>query len=118
MTGTNGAGKTCLARRLARTGYPVLHQNAVRLITGWQTRPGSETDARLREALCAPRLPAFKRSRSSRSRQRGARSTGLAPRARSGGPGRRIVPARSARPDPSVRYLPCEAGPRYPARGP
>ncbi len=51
MVGANGAGKTWLARRFASAyDIPLIHNDALALLTGWQHRPRDEV-ARQRDAV-------------------------------------------------------------------
>lgn len=49
VTGANGAGKSHFAAQLAsvRPGVPALSFDAIKLRTGWEQRPKSETEVRL-----------------------------------------------------------------------
>lgn len=49
VTGANGAGKTHLANRLhdARPDVPLVHLDALKLLTDWQTRPRAKVEADL-----------------------------------------------------------------------
>lgn len=47
ITGANGAGKTRLARELARNDKPIIHMDALKLGDGWRPRPPEEVRAAL-----------------------------------------------------------------------
>lgn len=56
ITGANGAGKTHMARQMqdARPDVPVFCFDAVKLTTGWQTRPRDQIDAALTDITSQP----------------------------------------------------------------
>ena len=54
IVGANGAGKTRAARALAQqTGSPIIHKDAIALLTGWRQRPKTEVRDALAQLVVA-----------------------------------------------------------------